>query len=95
MITLLTQIKKVEERANALKLDILSQMGSSKEAHICSDEKNKEYVCTYKSSKNSVRCDLEKLRLLHPEIFDALIKESIIKTETPKPIFRISLKAKK
>lgn len=92
---LLTQIKKVEERANALKLDILSQMGSSKEAHICSDEKNKEYVCTYKSSKDSVRCDLEKLRLLHPEIFDALIKESIIKTETPKPIFRISLKMKK
>ena len=76
-------------------VDILSQMGPSKEAHICSDEENKEYICTYKSSKDSVRCDLEKLRLLHPEMIDALIKESIIKTETPKPVFRISLKAKK
>ena len=89
------QMKKLNERANALRLDIINMMGSSIEGHINSDEENREYICTYKSSKDSTRCDLEKLRLTHPEVFETLVEESIIKTETPKPIFRISLKMKK
>lgn len=89
---LTAQMKKIDERANALKLSIINQMGSAKEAHISSDEAEKEYVCTYKSSKDSTKCDLEKLRLTHPEVYDVLVSEEIIKTETPKPVFRISFK---
>lgn len=86
------QIKKIEERANALKLSIINKMGSAKEAHISSDEAEKEYVCTYKSAKDSTKCNLEKLRLAHPDVYDVLVNEEIIKTETPKPVFRISFK---
>ena len=85
-----SKIKSITEDENAVKSNLIAAL-SGVDWGVLEINENVRYELTYRASSPRVVLNVEKLKLLHPEIYDALEKEEIITKNDPKPAMRVKV----